>query len=231
MACTIFWSYNAPSEFIGMLATLLRELNGEYLVLFLDDVLVYIKSIEEYKMHLRRLFEILRKHKLYVKRFKCTFGTSEVDFFGYKIISQGVYMQERLFNAIIDWPRPLNAHEVRQLLGLSNFYRIFIRGNAQIVRPISDLLQNKPFSWGLEQSKEFLDTKSALTTAPVLVHQDPHKTFLISTDASKCAVGATLEQDGHPIAFLYHRLSDTVNNQALSRTSSFGKRQSLQQMH
>lgn len=199
---------NAPAAFSRLISTLLKELNGECIVLFLDDVLVYSSSIEEHEQHLRRLFEILKEHGLYARRSKCKIGVPEVDFLGFKITKEGVYMQQRLMSAILDWPDPKSVHHVRQFIGLANFYRRFIKNYAQIIRPISDIIRKNSFIWDTDQENSFSKLKEALTSAPVLCHASAEKTFIVSTDASKYAVGASLEQNGHPIAYLSHRLSD-----------------------
>lgn len=184
-------------------------------MLFLDDVLVYSRSEAEHKRHLHRLFELLRKHQLYARRSKCMIGVSEVEFLRYKIGKYGVYMQDILMSAILDWPPLTNTQLVRQFIVLDNFYRCFIRRFAQISQPISDLLRKNTFKWEEEQSKSFQAIKPALTSATVLAHPSPTKQFVISTDASKYAVGATLEQEGHPIAYLSHRLSNAETNWTL----------------
>ena len=200
---------NAPASFTRLISTLLRELNSECLVLFLDDVLVCFSSIEEHKRHLRSLFEILRKSKLYAKKSKCIVGFLEVDFVGYRIDKKGLHMRKTLVDAILEWPTPSSVRDVQSFIGLANFYRKFIFRYACIVRPISDILRTKRFVWGDAQKNSFVALKRALTTAPVLRHANSSKVFTVSTDASKYAVGATLSQEGHPIAYLSHRLSET----------------------
>ena len=199
---------NAPAAFTRLLATLLQELNGECLVLFLDDLLIYSRSIEEHKHHLRRLFEILRNNKLYCKRSKCVIGAAEVSYLGHRVSKNGIAMESRLVNAVLEWPQPKDIRDVQSFLGLANYYRKFIRGYANIVRPITDLLRGKDFKWEQLQEDAFAKLKEALTSAPVLAHPSPDKVFHVNTDASQYAVGAALEQDGHPIAFLSHRLNE-----------------------
>lgn len=128
---------NAPAAFTGLLSSLLHDMNGDFLVLFLDDVLVYSKSIEEHKAHLRRLFETLRKHKLYAKRSKCNIEVQEVDFLGFKIGADGVKMQSRLVDGILEWPTPRSVRDVRSFIGMSNFYLRFIKVYPAIVTPMS----------------------------------------------------------------------------------------------
>ena len=198
-----------PAAFSRLVSILLQELNGECVVLFLDDLLVYSRSKEEHLMHLRQLFEILRENKLYAKRSKCSIGVEQVEFLGHKVTPQGVHTQNRIVEDVLAWPVPKSIHDVQRFLGLANYYRKFIRGYAKMVQPISDIVRNHSFHWSELQDLAFKDIKSALTSAPVLAHPDPSKRFEVSTDASKFAVGATLSQDGHPIAYLSHRLSST----------------------
>lgn len=200
---------NAPASFTRLLSTILRALNGECLVLFLDDVLVYSKTLEEHRLHSRQLFDILRANSLFAKRSKCHIGATEVDFLGYTVSKEGISMQLRLKSSILDWPTPSSTKEVQQFIGQANYYRKFILGYAKILRPISDLVRRNQFEWGTAQVEAFDMLKDALTSAPVLAHPSSHKEFVVSTDASQYAVGATLEQEGRPVAFLSHRLSDT----------------------
>lgn len=154
----------------------------------LDDVLVHSKTLEEHKAHLRQVFGILRKHKLFVKLDKCSFGVKSVDFFGHRISEEGVEMQKPLVDAILEWPNPYNIKEVQSFLGLANYYRRFIQGYARIAQPISDLLRTKASKWDDDQVEAFKKLKGALTSAPVLVHPSPTNRFVVSTDASKYAV-------------------------------------------
>ena len=120
-------------------------------------------------------------------------------------------MQRRLTDAIMDWPTPTSTREVQQFVGLTNYYRRFIKDYANIVQPITDLIRTKnlPFTWGPSQQLAMERLKEALTSAPTLAHPSSKKMFTVSTDASMYAVGATLEQDGHPVAYLSNRLSET----------------------
>ena len=200
---------NAPASFTRLLSTLLRNLNGECLVMFLDDVLVYSASMEEHKKHLERLFAVLRANKLYAKKSKCVVGASEVDFVGYTVNEEGISTQKRLVKAIETWPVPTSVREIQRFMGLTNFYRKFVFGYSRILQPISDLVRTRTFIWGKQQQEAFDTLKGCLTSSPVLVHPDSTKRFTVSTDASQYAVGATLSQEGHPVAYLSHRLSDT----------------------
>lgn len=111
-------------------------------------------------------------------------------------------------DAILDWPVPKSVNAVRQNVGLTNFYQPFIKRNAMIVQPISDIVRFKQFPWSKGLQIAFENFKQALTAAPALAHLSFDKTIVISTDVFKYAVGTTLEQDGHSVAYLFHRLSE-----------------------
>ncbi len=117
-------------------------------------------------------------------------------------------MQQRHMDAITQWPEPKTIKHVQSFLGLANYYRRFIKGYAGIVQQISDIVRKHKFHWGAEQNVAFEELKKSLTSAPVLAHPSEDDTYVVSTDASKFAVGATLEQNGRPIAYMSHRLSD-----------------------
>ena len=199
---------NAPAAFSRLLSSIFRKLIGECIVLYLDDILAFSKSIEDHRRHLRKVFSILRKHKFYLRPSKCKFGLEEVDYLGFKIYSTGIKTQDRLVKAVQEWPTPKNVKEVQRFLGLSNFYRRFMKNYSNAVVPLTNLTRTKKFQWTTEENNSFELVKQRLTEAPVLHHPSSSKTFVLTTDASKHAVGATLEQEGHPIAYLSHRLSD-----------------------
>lgn len=146
---------NAPAAFSRLIVTLLRDLNGRCIVVYLDDILVYSNSIEEHRLHLRKLFDILREHKLYAHQEKCFFGTNEVDLLGFRIATDEIKTQDRLFNAILDCPTPSTLKHVQQFIGLANFYRRFINNYARIDQPITDLLRQKHFLWKQSQMDAF----------------------------------------------------------------------------
>lgn len=199
---------NAPAAFTRLAADIFKEFNGDFLAFYLDDVIIYSKSIEEHLVHVRKFLELLRKHKLLAKGSKCEVGQKEVFFLG-QFVSEGkIRMDDSLVKAVEEWPTPTCEKDVQKFLGLSGYYRKFIRGYADIARPISDLIRSHRFRWEEDQQSAFQNLKQALTSRPVLSLPKIGLPFRVTTDASKFAVGATLEQEGHPVAYLSHRLSD-----------------------
>lgn len=144
---------NAPASFTRLLTSLLQELNGVCVVVFLDDILVYSCNMEEHKKHLKALFDILRKENLYAKIAKCEIGRSLVEFVGHVVSADGIDMQMDLKKAFLDWPVPITIRQVQQFVGMANYYRKFIEGYASILRPVSDILRSRKLVWNQEQEK------------------------------------------------------------------------------
>ena len=153
---------NAPAAFTRLVSDVFKELIGHCMVFYLDDVVIYSKNESEHEEHLRKFFQLLRKHKLFAKGSKCHIGQECVDFLGYKISKNGVETQERLVKAVEEWPQPKDLKDVQRFLGLAGFYRKFIRNYADICRPISDLLRSHKFVWNAEQNKAFMELKTVL---------------------------------------------------------------------
>ena len=134
-------------------------------------------------------------------------GLQEVDFLGFKIGTDGVNMQSRLFDAILEWPTPSSVRDVCSFIGMS--HPSIYQGICSNGKTMLDFVRNKGFILGEEQAESFKTLKKSIKTAPVPVNHKAKVPFVVSTDASKYAVGATITQNGHPIAFLPHRLSDS----------------------
>ncbi|XP_069582870.1 uncharacterized protein [Ranitomeya imitator] len=137
----------------------------------------------------------LQQNHLYIKLEKCEFHKTEIQFLGYVISPQGLSMDASKTQAIQNWPTPKSVKEVQRFIGFANFYRRFIKKFSAIVAPITQLTQKKmPFVWSPQAQTAFSALKSKFTTAPILVHPDPDKAFIVEVDASDCAVGAILSQ-------------------------------------
>ncbi|KAL4379791.1 hypothetical protein GQ457_02G012610 [Hibiscus cannabinus] len=192
---------NAPATFQGLMNKVFKELLRKTILVFLDDILVYSDGWEDHLNHLREVLGLLRSHKLYAKKSKCCFGAHEVDYLGY-VISRGcIAMEESKVQCISDWPTPNSVKELRGFLGLSGYYRRFIRGYGSIAKPLTDLLRKGAWRWSVEQQNAFERLKEAVKTAPVLALPDFNEEFVVETDASTVGVGAVLVQKGKPLAF------------------------------
>ena len=214
---------NAPATFQTLINRILRPFIDKFVAVYLDDITVYSDSEAEHLNHLRQVFEILAKHKLYANPTKCRFNQTEVQFCGHIIGGGKVRVMEDKIQAIKRWPQPQTVHHVRQFLGLAGYYRRFIRRFSHIASPLSNLLKvgesaarnkNRLISWTTACQLSFDRLKEALTSAPVLQQVDPLKPFVIETDASDFAIGSCLLQEGddkrlHPVAYESKKLNET----------------------
>jgi hypothetical protein len=208
---------NAPASFMGHMNRLLRDLLDKYVVIFIDDILIYSKTPEEHDQHLREVLRRLRDNHFYCKQSKCELWKSEVTFLGHIISSAGVRMEQAKVNAVKDWPTPKDVSEVRSFLGLAGYYRCFVRRFAHIAAPLTNLLKKgAPFEWKLEQQRSFSSLKEALTIAPILQPYDPDLPCTIDIDASNFAIGAVLQQDFgrglQPVAYESRKLKRAERN-------------------
>ncbi|KAH9133769.1 hypothetical protein AeRB84_020226 [Aphanomyces euteiches] len=193
----------------GIWSRLMRSLFDKFpfVVVYLDDICVYSKSLLDHVSHLRVVLEVLRKEKLYARLDKCAFGVNKVGFLGHTISAEGLQVDRKKVRAIEKWPAPTNRKELLSFLGMAGYYRKFIANYAKLVFPISELAKDSvPWQCTHQQDKAFMTIKAAL--------QQP---FVITTDASGYCCGAVLSQqddDGNdrPIAFLSKKLRETECN-------------------
>ena len=181
------------------------------MIVFLDDILIYSKTLDEHREHIRQVLDVLRRNQLYGKLSKCEFFRSKISFLGHTLSADGKGMEEDKVQAIRDWPVPKNVPELRSFLGLAGYYQEFVRNYSGVCAPLTELLKkDTEFKWAEAQQQAFENLKTALTSAPVLVLPDPKLPFMVMTDASGVAVGASLNQDHgrgwQPVAFLSKKL-------------------------
>jgi hypothetical protein len=203
---------NAPATFMHLMNETFRSMLDVFVLIFLDDILIFSKTLEEHERHVRQVLEVLRQQKLYAKESKCELFRTEVEFLGHRISRDGISTMQDKVAAVRDWPTPQKVGDVRSFLGTAGYYRKFIKDFSKIAAPLSELTKdNVKFHWGSEQERAFKQLKQALQEAPVLILPDPNRQFrlVINTDASGFAVGAVLQQDQgrglQPIAYLSRR--------------------------
>ncbi|GJT29415.1 putative reverse transcriptase domain-containing protein [Tanacetum coccineum] len=147
---------NAPAVFMDLMNRVCRPFLDKFVIVFIDDILIYSKNKEEHKEHLRIILGLLQKEKLYAKFSKCEFWLDSVQFLGHVINSQGVHVDPAKVEAIKSWSAPKSPTEVRQFLGLAGYYRRFIEGFSLIAKPLTKLTQkNKTYEWGEEEEEAF----------------------------------------------------------------------------
>ena len=206
---------NAPATFMRLMSDIFRPLLDICVVVYLDDILIYSKTMEEHVDHVKQVLEILRKQQLYGKLSKCSFGQTSVDYLGFIVDREGIHMDEKKVSAVQSWPEPKNQHELLQFLGLANYYRKFVRNFSLISAPLTDLLRkDTAYEWKTEQATAFEALKTALTSKPVLLIPDAKGDFEITSDASNIGIGAVLSQAGHPVAHFSRKLNKAEKNYA-----------------
>ena len=200
---------NAPATFCTLMNQVFHDYLDKFVVVYLDDIVVYSTTMAEHEEHLRLVFEKLRQNQLYVKREKCAFGQPTIKFLGH-IVEQGcIRMDPDKVKAIQDWKTPASLTELRSFLGLANYYRRFIKGYSEKVLPLTELLKKTTcWKWTTSCQEAFDKVKKLLLEDPVLAMPDMFKPFEVQTDASDFALGGVLMQDNHPIAFESRKLSE-----------------------
>ena len=208
---------NAPATFMALMHDVFRELLDDFVIVFLDDILVYSKNEAEHEEHLRRVLELLRQHKLYGKLSKCDFFKEEIEFCGHVVGKYGVRTAKDKVESILSFPQPDNVSALRSFLGLANYYRRYVKDYATIATPLHELTKiTKEWTWDTLERRAFKELQVALSTAPTLILPDPTKPFVVTTDASGYALGAVLSQDRgnglQPVAFISRKLIPAEQN-------------------
>jgi hypothetical protein len=179
----------------------------KFVVVFIDDILIYSKTKEEHVEHLRIVLTCLRKHQLYAKFSKCTFWLEEIQFLGHVLSVKRIAVDPSKVKDNLEWKYPTSVHQVRSFLGLAGYYHRFIPDFSKIVKPITELLKNEvKFDWSPKCNEAFEQLKILLTTAPVLAHPDIEKPFDVYCDASGNGLECFLMQEGRVIAYASRQL-------------------------
>ncbi|XP_060216861.1 uncharacterized protein LOC132644288 [Lycium barbarum] len=200
---------NAPATFCTLMNKLFHPFLDQFVVIYLDDIVVYSNSLEEHLKHLRTVFQVLRENDLCVKQEKCTFAQPQVQFLGHTISQGEIRMDSDKVSAIQDWKTPTTVTELRSFLVLANYYRRFILGYSAIAAPLTDMLKKgREWKWTPLCQEAFEGLKGAIVKEPILALPDFTKVFEVHTDASDFAIGGVLMQEGHPIAFESRKLND-----------------------
>ena len=155
---------NAPASFQSLMNTIFADLLRKCVLVFMDDILIYSPSLEAHVVHLRQVFQILQQHQFLIKRSKCLFAQKQVEYLGHIISAAGVATKPSKVTAVQSWPTPQSLKDLRGFLGLTGYYRKFIRNYAMISKPLTMLLKKGfPFVWTPPVDKAFQLLKQALT--------------------------------------------------------------------
>ena len=202
----------APAAFMKFVQFLFHHLLDRSVVVFVDDILIYSKTESEHKRHVQEVLDILRENRLYAKLSKCQLFQSSVTFLGHVLSENGLSMEADKLKAVNEWPRPQNRKQILSFLGLCGYYRSFIENFSQIALPMTELLkESNEWKWNERVEKSFRHLQQAMLRAPVLTSPDPTRPFIVTTDSSDFAIGASLSQQfdngEKPIAFYSKKLS------------------------
>ncbi|WVZ89848.1 hypothetical protein U9M48_036201 [Paspalum notatum var. saurae] len=204
---------NAPAFFMYMMNSVFMNELDKFVVVFIDDILIYSKNEKEHEEHLRVVLTRLREHKLYAKFSKCAFWLKEVGFLGHILSEKGVAVDPSKVKDVLNWKQPETVTEIQSFLGLAGYYRRFIKDFSKIAKPMTSLTKkNAKFMWGPKCEEGFRELKKLLTTAPVLAQPDVTKPFDVYCDASGQGLGCVLMQEGRVIAYASRQLRKHETN-------------------
>jgi hypothetical protein len=185
----------------------------KFVVVFIDDILVYFQNEQEHEEHLRKVLQRLRDCQLYAKLSKCEFWISEVLFLGHITNQNGLDVDPKKVAAILDWKAPKDVRGIKSFIGMVGYYRCFIEGFSKIARPMTALLAKKvEFKWTPACEESFETPKRKLTTTPVLILPDVHKPFSVYCDAPYTGLGCVLMQEGKVVAYSSRQLKINEKN-------------------
>ncbi len=207
-----------PATFQRLMQKVLGKYMWDFILIYLDDIIIYSKSLREHIDHIRLVFQALQEAELKIKMEKCAFAWKELKYLGFRIGQDGVAVDPDKIKAIEEQSPPTNQTGIRAFNGMVGFFRNLIEGYSLIMGPMTDLLKkDTPFIWRPEQQKAFDTIKEKLTTVPVLAHSNFEKPFLLYTDISKEGVGTILAQKQpngriYPVQFVSHRNNKAEQN-------------------
>jgi hypothetical protein len=210
---------NSPATFQTMMNEIFKELIDQgTVVVYMDDILIFTKTLEEHREVTGQVLQILKNNNLYLKPEKCIFEVPKVEFLGLILSENRVEMDPVKIEGVRSWPAPSSVKQLQSFLGFINFYRRFIEGFSQIARPLNDLTRKDvKWVWQKKHQEAFEELKGKVTSAPLLVQPDVARPFKLETDASDYATGAVLSQlcedeKWRPVAFLSKSLNDAERN-------------------
>jgi hypothetical protein len=204
---------NALAYFMYLMNSVFMPKLEKFIVVFIDDILVYSKNEEEHAGHLHVVIQHLREHRLYAKLSKCDFWLKEIKFLGHTISEAGIAVDPDKVQEVMNWKPPTTVHQIRSFLGLTGYYRRFILDFSRIAKPMTELLKKgAKFVWGQKCEDAFHTLRQHLTTAPVLAQPNISKTFDVYCDASGIGLGCVLMQDNRVIAYASRALRPHEQN-------------------
>ncbi|KAI3815960.1 hypothetical protein L1987_15644 [Smallanthus sonchifolius] len=198
---------NAPAVFMDLMKHVCKPYLDQFVIVFIDNILIYSKNRDEHEEHLRLILELLKQEQLYAKLSKCEFWIREMQFLGHVVNETGIHVDPSKIESIKNWAAPKTPIEVRQFLGLAGYYRRFIEGFSKIAQPLTALTQkSKPYNWGDTQESAFQLLKKKLCSAHILSLPEGTEDFVVYCDASIQGLGCVLMQHEKIIVYTSRQL-------------------------
>ena len=204
---------NALAAFMDLMNRFFHPYLDQFVMVFIDDILVYSKDAQEHKHHLRIVLKILREKQLFAKLSKCDFWFKEVSFLGYIVSTYGIRVDPAKIEAVVSWKPPRNVTKVRSFLGLAGYYRRFVQGFSVIASSLTRLLlKGVKFEWDDKCQSCFKRLKEILVEAPMLIQLTSGRDYTMYSDASRIGLGCVLMQDGKVVAYASRQLKPHEQN-------------------
>ncbi|GBG76634.1 hypothetical protein CBR_g22850 [Chara braunii] len=211
---------NAPGTFQHAMNRISHDYLDKFVIVYLYDILIFSKTVEEHIAHLDKVLSLLRQHKFKINGEKCEFGRTRVLYLGHEISTEGLKPDDAKVASIRDWPRPQSVTEMRSFLGMTGYYRTFVKNYSIVVAPLTDQTRlDTPWEWTDECEAAFRHLKHALTHYEVLKRPDPDKPFIVTTDASQYGIGAVLAQQEGPKLRPVEYMSKKMLSQKLAKST------------
>ncbi|GBG91862.1 hypothetical protein CBR_g53753 [Chara braunii] len=216
---------NALGTFQHAMNRIFHDYVDKFVIVYLDDILIFGRTVEEHVAHLDEVLSLLRQHKFKINEEKCEFGRTRILYLGHEISTEGLKPDDAKVANIRDLPRPQSVTEMRSFLGMTDYYRTFVKNYSIVAAPLTDLIRlDTPWEWTDECEAAFRHLKHALTHYEVLKLPDSDKPFIVTTDASQYGIGAVLaQQEGpklRPVEYMskkmpYQKLAKSTNEKEL----------------
>ncbi|KAF8749931.1 hypothetical protein RHS01_09606 [Rhizoctonia solani] len=209
---------NAPAAFQDMMNEIFRDLLDVYVIIYLDDILVFSLNEKDHEGHVREVLKRLQDNNLFCNIEKCHFHVKKIDYLGFIISKFGIEVDQSKVTDAMNWTTPKNVKNIQEFLGFVNFYRRFIPNFGNMAQPLYNLLKkDSTWKWDLAEQQSFDGLKKCLTSAPLLLQPDTTRQFYVECDASNYATGAILSQRNRegklgPVAYLSKSLSPAEKN-------------------
>ncbi|WMV47080.1 hypothetical protein MTR67_040465 [Solanum verrucosum] len=204
---------NTPTTFMDLMNKVFRQYLDMFVIMFIDDILIYSRSENDHMDHLRIVLQVFNDHQLFAKFSKCEFWLRYVAFIGHIVSNKGIEVDPEKTDAVKSWPRPLTPSDIRSFLGFADYYRRFVEEFSSIASPLTALTQKKAkFEWSETFEKSFQELKYRLTFAPVLTLPESTYCFVFYCDVSRVGLGCVLMQHGKVIAYASRQLKVCEKN-------------------